>query len=118
MNTIIVDGQETASQTSVLTGTRLLTVGTGLLIVEFIANLNDATNNFVATLQLPNGDNPFSSIQVPGVNPSLTGVMDERMKFMASYRISDFRSGAGHVVLAFVETGAAILYWRVTHKAR
>lgn len=118
MNTIIVDGRLTATNLSVLTGTRLLTVGPGLLIIEFIADLNDATNNFVANLQLPNGDNPFSAIQVPGVNPSLAGVMDDRQKFMASYRISSIVNGAGHVVLGFTETGAAIMYFRVTHKAR
>lgn len=117
MNTIIVDGIESATVASVLTGTRLLTVGAGLLIVEFISNLNDATNNFTASLQLPNGDNPFSTLLVPGVNPSLTGVMDDRMKFMATYRITGLKVGGGHVVLGFTETGAAIMYWRVTHKS-
>jgi len=116
MSTIIVDGVITATNTSVLTGTRLLTVGPGLLIVEFAADLNNATNNFTASLQLPDGTNPFSDISVPGTNPALGGVLDERTKFQAIYKISAILKGVGHVVLAFTETGAAIMYWRVTHK--
>lgn len=117
MATIIVDNLITATDASVLTGTRLLTVGPGLLIVEFQSDVNTAAANFQASLQLPDGSNPFSNIHVPGSNPALDGVLDERQKFMAVYRITNTITGPGHVVLGFTETGTAVMFWRVTHKS-
>lgn len=77
----------------------------GVLIIRLQSDLGTAAANFAFTIQLPDGDVPVDSQQVPACNPALVGVIDERTMWMGSYKV---RAG-GHVVLAVVETGTAVL---------
>lgn len=110
---ILLSGVETASVTDLLNGTRLQSApGPGIMTFQFLADLNNATNRFTVTLQLPDGDTPLDLVPVPGANPSLGGVLDDRQVLQTSYRVQQ----GGHVSVALTETGAAICSWRVIFK--
>lgn len=112
MDMIVLSDRVTATTADLLQGSRLQTVpGSGFLTFEFAADLADATNNFVVSLQMPGGDTPLNSVLVPGTNPSLAGILDDRQKLMITRPI---RQG-GHCVVTLTETGAAILTYRITY---
>lgn len=99
----------TATNADILAGTRLNSIPyNGTLTFDVIANLNVAANNFVVTIQEPNGDVPIDGQPVPGTNPSIAGVLDDRQLF----RFSMPASQGGHINIALTETGTAIAYWR------
>lgn len=109
---IVLSDRVTATTADLLNSTRLQTVPAGgFLVFEFIADLADATNNFTVSIQMPSGDTPLNGVLVPGVNPSLAGVMDERQKMMLSLPINQ----GGHAVVTLTETGAAICMYRITY---
>ncbi len=109
---IILTSVITASDTDLLSGTRLQTVPKGgILTFQFLADLNDATNNYALEIQLPNGDVPISGQRVPGANPSLGGVLDERQLFQMSAPVGQ----GGHCVVSLTETGAAICAYRIVY---
>lgn len=110
MPIITETGREAASNADVLSTGRLVTIPVGRVKVEVQANANDATNNFVATLTLPGGEAPWLTIQVPGSNPALTGVLDDRQTLVGIFDITE----PGHLTLAVVESGTALLDWRIT----
>ena len=112
LNPIILSGQEAASNTDILQGTRLQTVpGPGFLLFELQASDNDATNNYTASIQLPGGDTPMNATRIPcGNSTGLAGVLDERTKLAARFRVG----GGGHTVFSVAETGDAEVTWRVT----
>lgn len=98
-----------ATDTDILNGTRLNAIPYGgTLTLEFMADLNNATNNFTVTIQLPNGDVPVDAQPVPGGNPSLGGVLDDRQLLRASFPATQ----GGHFNISLTETGAAIATWR------
>ena len=111
---IILSGQEAATNTDILQGTRLQTVPAGgILIFELQASDNDATNNFTVSVQMPGGDTPMNATRIPcGNSTGLAGVLDNRTNLTASFAI---RQG-GHCVFSCAETGDAELTWRVTFK--
>ncbi len=99
----------TATDADILAGTRLNSIPyNGVLTFDVLADLNNATNNYVLTIQEPDGEVPVDAQAVPGANPSLGGVLDERQLFRFSMEV---RQG-GHVNIALTESGAAICYWR------
>lgn len=98
-----------ATNTDILNGTRLNAIPyPGRLTFMFSVDLANATNNWVLTLQLPDGDVPIDAQILTGTNPSLGGVLDERTAFKVSYRA---RQG-GHFTVSLTETGTAIATWR------
>lgn len=108
---IVLSGQEVASNTDILQGTRLQTVPAGgMLTLEIEADLNDATNNYTCTLQLPDGDTPLNAVRVPANGAGADGVIDEREKLMFSALVGQ----GGHPVFSVTETGTAVVSWRVT----
>ena len=109
---IILSGQEDASNTDILEGTRLQTAPSrGMITFELQASDNDATNNYTATVQLPSGDTPMESVRVPGTDTAgLAGILKTENKLMATFPIAQ----GGHVVFSVAETGDAELTWRVT----
>ena len=112
MGPIILSSTESATNTDILQGTRLQTVPSGgVLTFELQANKNDSTNNFVVSVQMPNGDTPLNNVRVPGSNPSLDGVIDERQNLTVSFPIMQ----GGHCVFSTTESGTSILTWRVTY---
>jgi len=110
---IIMSGQEAASNSDILQGTRLQTVdANGLLTFELQAADNDATNNMTASVQMPGGATPMNLTRIPCGNTSgLAGVIDDRTSLTASFPI---RQG-GHCVFSCTETGDTELTWRVTY---
>lgn len=112
---IFLSDRVIATTADLLQGTRLQTVPRGgVMTFRFIADLADATNNFTATIQLPNGDTPLNGVLVPGVNPSLAGVMDARQLLQVSFGIAQ----GGHTVVTLTETGTAILTYQIIWKPR
>ena len=112
MGPIILSNVETATNTDILQGTRLQTVPAGgVLTFELQSSVNESTNNFAVSVQMPNGDTPLNSVNVPGSNPAIGGVIDERQNLTVSFPITQ----GGHCVFSATETGAAALTWRVTY---
>ena len=98
-----------ATDTDVLNGTRLNAIPyNGTLTLDFLASLSDATNNWVLTIQLPNGDVPVDAVQVPGSNPALGGVLDERQLLRFTFGATQ----GGHFTVSLTESGTAIATWR------
>lgn len=109
---IIESGQEAGTNADILSSDRLLSVpSNGVLTFEMQASDNDGTNNYVASIQLPDGDTPMNATLVPcGNSTGLAGVLDERTKMMASFPVGQ----GGHCVFGCTETGDAEFTWRVT----
>lgn len=98
-----------ATDTDILNGTRLNAIPHyGMLTLEFQASLADATNNYTLTIQLPGGDVPVDGQIVPGNNPALGGVLDERTLLRMSFPASQ----GGHFTISLTEAGTAICMWR------
>ncbi len=112
MGPIILSSLESATNADILQGTRLQTVPAGgVLTFELQASINENANNFAVSVQMPNGDTPLNSVRVPGSNPALGGVIDERQNLTVSFPITQ----GGHCVFSATETGTASLAWRVTY---
>jgi len=112
MGPIILSSLESATNSDILQGTRLQTVPAGgVLTFEFQASVNENSNNFAVSVQMPNGDTPLNSVRVPGSNPALGGVIDERQNLTVSFPIMQ----GGHCVFSCTETGTASMAWRVTY---
>ena len=99
----------TGSNTDILSGTRLNALPyNGTLTLDVLADLNNATNNYTVTVQLPNGDVPVDAQPVPGSNPALGGTLDERQLLRFTFPATQ----GGHFNISLAETGAAIATWR------
>lgn len=95
-----------ATNTDVMSTGRLNNIPyNGKLTIRLQANLAVAANKWDFTIQLPDGEVPVDTQEVPGINPSIAGVIDDRMCWMATYSVPQ----GGHVVLSLTETGAAIV---------
>lgn len=80
----------------------------GKLTIELQSQLNDATNNYTVTIQKPNGDVPIDAQVVPGTNPALAGVLDDRQLLRMSFNATQ----GGHFTITLTETGTAVCTWR------
>lgn len=111
--TIILSGQEAATNSDILQGTRLQTVPRGgFLTFELQASDNDATNNYTVSIQMPGGDTPLNATRIPcGNSTGLAGVIDERTDLTATFAIAQ----GGHCVFSCTESGTSELTWRVTY---
>ncbi len=108
---IVLSDRESASNADILQGTRLQTVPAGgYLTFELQADLSDATNNYTASIQLPDGSTPLNGVAMPGTTAVDVGILDERQKLMVTFAIGQ----GGHVVFSCTEAGTAVLMWRVT----
>jgi len=110
---IYLTGQEAASNTDILNNTRLSSIPyIGTLTIQCLSNLNNDTNRFVMTIQLPDGTVPVDSQRVSAgqeVEGALGGQLDDRLLDQFS-----FPSGlGGHFTISFTETGTAVVTWRV-----
>ena len=112
MGPIILSGLESASNSDILQGTRLQTVPAGgVLTFELQAAVNQSSNNYAVSIQMPNGDTPLNQTRVPGCNPGASGVIDERQNLTVSFPIMQ----GGHCVFSCTETGTTDFAWRVTY---
>lgn len=111
---IILTGQEAASNSDILQGTRLQNVpANGTLTVQFAASAATVgTNDHSVSLQLPSGGTPMNGVFAPiGDSGGTTGLLDERTQFMASFTVAQ----GGHSVFSTVLTGTSVLSWRVVY---
>lgn len=112
MGPIILSSVESATNSDILQGTRLQTVPAGgVLTFELQSSLNDGSNHYTVSVQMPNGDTPLNNVRVPGTSPVDDGIIDERQNLTVSFPIMQ----GGHCVFSCTETGAANLAWRVTY---
>lgn len=103
-------GREAASNTNLLANSRLVTIPVGKVKVEICADTNTAAANYTVSLTLPGGQTPWIDVIVPATNPALTGVLDDRQSLAGVFDVFE----SGNLVLSIVETGTALLDWRVT----
>lgn len=107
---IVLSDQLAASDTDILQGTRLQTVPAGgYLTFELQADNANSTNNFKATIQLPDGATPLNGVLVPGATAD---IIDDRQKLMVTFAIGQ----GGHCVFSLAETGTALCMYRVTYQ--
>jgi len=105
---ILLTGLEAATNNDILANSRLTSIPyAGILTLQFSSNLNDATNSFAVTVELPGGMIPIDAQRVPGVNPSLAGVLDDRTLLQMSFPAQ----AGGHFIISLTETGTAIATW-------
>lgn len=98
-----------ATNTDLLSGGRLNSIPyNGKLTLEFLANLADATNYWTLTIQKPDGDVPIDAQLVPGGNPSLAGVLDDRQLLRMTFNATQ----GGHFTVSLTESGTAICMYR------
>lgn len=111
---IILSDVEAASNTDILANTRLQTVPSrGLLTFELQATDNNATDNMVVSIQLPDGDTPLGdTVRAPAARAALAGGGNLNVDDMllASFDVAQ----GGHTLFSCVETGDTELTWRVT----
>ncbi len=109
MADILITGVELASNTNLLSGTRLESIPAGARFLHFrcSANVNDGTNNFLLTIELPNGLIPVDAQEVPADANNNTGVLNERSLMQWTWPAVV----GGRFIINATETGAAIFTW-------
>jgi len=106
---ILESGYITASNTDLLSTGRLNAIPyNGQLTIQLLADAADATNRYTVTIQKPNGDVPVDTQLVPGSNPALAGVLDDRQLLQFTFRATI----GGHFTVSLTETGTAVCTWR------
>lgn len=110
---IYLTGFEAATAADILDNTRLTSIPYGgQLTIQTLANLNNATNSFAITIQLPDGKVPVDSQRVSAgqeVEGALGGQLDDRLLDQWSFPAST----GGHFTISLTETGTAVVTWRV-----
>ncbi len=109
MADIIVTGNEAASNTNLLSGSRLETIPAGARFLHFrcSCDLNDATNNWALTIELPLGTIPVDAQRVPANGDGAVGVLDERTLLQWTWPAVP----GGRFIISAVETGTAVFTW-------
>jgi hypothetical protein len=109
MADILLTGLEAADSNNVLAASRLETIPAGAEYLHFrcSANLNDATNNFALTIELPNGLIPIDGQVVPANGDGATGVLDERTLMQWTWPAIP----GGRFIISVVEAGTALFFW-------
>lgn len=112
IGSIVVSGQEVGSNPDILNGSRLANApSNGILTFEIQASDNNATDNYIASIQMPSGDTPLTDVRMPCGNTSgLAGVIDKFTSYAKQFAIQQ----GGKCIFSCVETGDAELTWRIT----
>lgn len=116
MSTIVLSAIETGSNADILQGTRLQTLMAGGILTIIIAAADAiAANNYVMSLQLPNGKTPLNGVLVPQgqLTAGVVGILDDRLALKFRARIGQ---GGGHPVFSVVEIGDTECIWRATYQ--
>ncbi len=105
----MIMGNEAATNTNLLTGTRLETIPAGARTLHFrcSADLNTAAANYALTIELPLGTIPVDGQRVPANAGAAVGVLDERTLMQWTWPAIP----GGRFIIAVVETGAAVFTW-------
>jgi len=110
---IIESGLVAASTADLLSTGRLNAIPyNGVLTLQFLADLADASNNYSLTIQKPNGDVPIDGQLVPAANPTADGVLDDRQMLEVAFQATQ----GGHFTVTLTETGTTVLTWRAILK--
>lgn len=80
----------------------------GQMILEFQSSVNDSTNNFAVTIQLPDGSTPVEDFQIP--KGATAGAINGDDK----WAIQVPASAGGHIGVAATLTGSGVLTMRAT----
>lgn len=109
MADILITGNEVATNTNLFTGSRLETIPAGASFLHFrcSADLNDATNNWSLTIELPLGTIPVDGQRVPANGDGADGVLDERTLLQWTWPAIP----GGRFLISVAETGAAVFTW-------
>ena len=76
----------------------------GSLTLRFLSDLADATNNYVLTIQLPNGDVPVDAQTVWASSSANDLCMDDREVLQFTFNATQ----GGHFVVSLTENGTAV----------
>lgn len=110
---IYLTGTEAGSNTDILAGTRLSSIPYGgPLTIQALANLNNSTNRYTITIQLPDGSVPVDGQNVSAgqeAEGALGGQLDSRLLDQWTFPATQ----GGHFTISFAETGTALVSWRV-----
>jgi len=110
---IYLTGFEAATNADILNNTRLTSLPYGgFLTIQCQGNLNNATNGYTVTIQLPDGSVPVDAQRVSAgqeVEGALGGQLDTRLLDQWSFPATI----GGHFIISFTESGTAVLTWRV-----
>jgi len=110
---IYLTGFEAATNADILNNTRLTSLPYGgALTIQALANLNNATNGYTITIQLPDGSVPVDAQRVSmgqEVENALGGNLDTRLVDQWSFPATI----GGHFIISFTESGTAVVAWRV-----
>ncbi len=110
---IYLTGFEAATNADILDNTRLTSIPYGgQLTFQCLANLNNATNGYTVTIQLPDGKVPVDGQRVSmgqEVENALGGNLDNRLVDMFTFPAAQ----GGHFTISFTESGTAVVAWRV-----
>ncbi len=109
MADILITGLEAATNTNLLAGTRLETIPAGGSFLHFrcSADLNDVTNFFNMTIELPLGTIPVDGQRVLANGDGADGVLDERTLMQWTWPALP----GGRFIISVAETGAAVFSW-------
>lgn len=109
MADILVMGNESATNTNLLAGSRLETIPAGASFLHFrcSADLNTGAANYALTIELPLGTIPVDGQRVPANGDSTIGVLDERTLLQWTWPALP----GGRFIISVVETGAALFTW-------
>lgn len=80
----------------------------GTLILEMQAQQSDGTNQFVVSVQLPDGDVPMDNVIIP--DGAVDGALNADDKYMIGFPVLQ----GGHVLVQATESGTAIMMIRAT----
>ncbi len=98
-----------ATNTDVLSAGRLNAIPyNGTLTLQFLADLGDTTNNYVLTLQLPDGSVPVDAQVVPASGAGTDMLLDDRELLQFSFPGTQ----GGHFVVSLTENGTATCAFR------
>lgn len=109
MPDILITGNEVASNTNLLAGTRLenLPGGSRFLLFQCSADLNVAANNWALTIELPSGVIPVDGQRVPANGDARAGALDDRTLMQWTWPAVI----GGRFIISVVESGTAVFTW-------
>ena len=108
---ILESGVTTASEADLLSVGRLNALPyNGTLTLQFQAAVSDGTDQWVLTLQKPNGDVPIDAQLIPAGRQGDVGCLDESRLLQTSFPATQ----GGHFTVAITKVGAGAnpLAWR------
>jgi len=110
---IYLTGFEAASNNDILNNTRLTSLPYGgQLTIQALGNLNNATNGYTITIQLPDGSVPVDAQRV-SAGQEVEGALGGNLNTLLLDQWTFPATIGGHFIIAFTESGTAVVTWRV-----